>query len=49
MEKVICVEDLKREYVSKKGLTGAVYALSAYAIFGFAERVAQRNGKFDMF
>ena len=30
-------------------ITGAVYALSAYAIFGFAERVAQRNGKFDMF
>ena len=30
-------------------LTGAVYALLTYAIFGFAEKVARRNGKFDMF
>lgn len=30
-------------------LTGAVYALLTYAIFGFAERVAQKNGRFDMF
>lgn len=30
-------------------LTGAAYALLARAVFGFAERSAQRNGRFDMF
>ncbi len=29
--------------------TGAVYALLAWAIFGFAERSARRSGRFDMF
>lgn len=29
--------------------TGAVYALLARALFGFAERSARRNGRFDMF
>ena len=30
-------------------LTGVVYALLTYTVFGFAERIAQKNGKFDMF
>ena len=30
-------------------LTGAAYALLARAVFGFAERSAQRNGRFDLF
>ncbi len=30
-------------------MTGAVYALLARALFGFAERSARRNGRFDMF
>ena len=30
-------------------ITGAVYALLARALFGFAERSAQRNGRFDLF
>lgn len=30
-------------------VTGAVYALLAWAIFGFAERSARRSGRFDMF
>ena len=29
--------------------TGAAYALLARAVFGFAERTAQRTGRFDMF
>lgn len=29
--------------------TGASYALLAWALFGFAERCARRNGKFDLF
>ena len=29
--------------------TGAAYALLAHALFGFAERSAQRNGRFDLF
>jgi ABC-2 type transport system permease protein len=29
--------------------TGAVYALLTYVVFEFAEKSAQRNGKFDMF
>lgn len=30
-------------------VTGAAYALLAWAIFGFAERSARRSGRFDMF
>ena len=30
-------------------ITGAAYALLARALFGFAERIAQRNGRFDLF
>lgn len=30
-------------------LTGVIYALLTYTIFGLAERIAQKNGKFDMF
>ena len=29
--------------------TGLVYALLTYVVFGYAEKGAQRNGKFDMF
>ena len=29
--------------------TGVIYALLTYAVFGFAEKIAQKNGTFDMF
>lgn len=43
--------DIKEFYVliAAEILTGTVYALLTYAIFGFSEKVARKNGKFDMF